>query len=115
MTTRYVWHKSNLTLADTTNAIRWEVYGENFDGWKVDAMTPYYLPKIEYVPCDPPAIWDDVTNMLIIKSRQVSDVTPNLIEYALYDGEKCIAQTTCAGDNGYRFSLSPFRIEKRRT
>ena len=68
----------------------------------------HLLPKSEYVLCDPPEQWENVT-------EQCEDRITNYAvgeSSVLHEGKR-IAVTTFEGGKVYRFAFNPFRIERK--
>lgn len=65
MTQRWVQHISG-------QGEKWEVLSEYPHGWKVPVPSGLamghetWLPKSEYRLCDPPEVWEDVTERLVL-------------------------------------------------
>lgn len=58
--TKYVQHKSGI-------GEKWEIMCQNICQYGAkhemkDAIGAHWLPKSEYVPCEPPERWEDVTS-----------------------------------------------------
>lgn len=85
---QYVQHKSGIgekwkvavLSYDPPSSAQWRV-------WREEGHDYHYLPKSEYVPCDPPEKWEDVTEKCQSPNALSFTFNDNLVRSVQWNGE----------------------------
>lgn len=103
----WVMHKSG-------TGKKWEVLNTRGSAWLVkspdDEPVNWDLPQSEFVPCDPPEQWEDVTDRIRVVQTTVPLKVAGSVD-VVKCGDETIATLHCGGR--YVVSFNPFTVKRR--